>query len=43
MGLNTEENLIAQLKCCHDLHKADGESMLIRTAIADVVSNSDRN
>ena len=28
---------VAQLWCCHDLHTADGESVLKRTAIADVV------
>ena len=31
------KNLIAQLSGCHDIHTADGKSVLKRTAIADVV------
>ena len=37
MGLYNGQNPVAQLWCCHDLHTADGESVLKRTAIADVV------
>ena len=34
---------VAQLRGCHDLHTADGESVLNRTAIAYVVNSTPRN
>ena len=37
MRLYNGKKPVAQLWCCHDLHTADGESVLKRTAIADVV------
>ena len=36
MGLDNGKKPVAQLGSCHDLHTADGESMLKRTAIANV-------
>ena len=37
MGLYNGRRPLAQLCGCHDLHKADGEPVLKRTAKADVV------
>ena len=41
MGLNNQENPIAQLWGCHDLHTTDGESMLKRAAIPYVVYSTE--
>ena len=37
VGLYNGKKTVAQLCGCHDLHTADGESVLKRTAIDDVV------
>ena len=37
MALYNGEKLVDQLSSCHDLHTADGESVLKTTAIGDVV------
>ena len=38
MGLYNGKKTLDQLRGCHDLHRADGEFLLKRTAIAYVVN-----
>ena len=43
MGLYEGKKPVAQLWVCHDIHTADGESVLKRTAIALVVYSTQRS